>query len=107
MPSIIAYFYGIMTVMPEILWYMLPITVKSIEYDGASGLDVRRCPDPLQQILERPRRLDAHQQDVGLFAGHRVTRLDLLDVFQAARRIIGLGRIQRSDGHESRQQMPD
>src|SRR6202008_871565 len=107
MPSMLAYFYGIMTSRPEILWYILPITVKSIEDDGASSLDVRRCPDPWQQTPEHPRRLDAHQQDVALLAGHRVTRLDLIDVFQAGGRIIGVRGIQRGDGHERRQQGPD
>src|SRR3974377_133718 len=100
MPAILAYFYGIMTSISEILWYVLPIAVKSIEDDGTSGLDVRRRPDPLQQLLERLCRLHAHQQDVAFSPGPRVTRFDLLDVLQASGRIIGLGRIQRSYGHE-------
>src|SRR6516225_3847679 len=95
-----------MTSLSELLWYVLPIAVKSIEDDGASRLNIRCCPDPLQQILERSGGLDAHQQDVAFFAGHRMTRLDLRDVFQAGGRIIGLRRIQRGDGNERRQQMP-
>src|ERR1700692_73222 len=96
-----------MTYRQETLWYVLPVTVKSIENDGAASLDVGRCPDLLQQILERASRLDTHQQDVAFLAGHRVARLDLRDVYQAGGRIIGLRRIKRSNGHERRQQMPD
>ena len=63
---------------------MLPVTVKRIQYDGTSRLDVRSSTDPLQQFLERPGGLDAHQQDVTFVAGHRMARLDLLDVLGVA-----------------------
>src|SRR6185312_11625045 len=107
MTPIIRVIYGIMTSLQDNLRYMLATFVKGIQDDGASRLDVRGRPDPLQQILERPGGRDAHQQDVAFFAGHRVTRFDLLDVFQAGGRIIGLRGIQRSDGHERRQWVPD
>ena len=46
---------------------------------------------------------DPDQEDVTLLAGHRVTRLDGLDVFESGGSIIGLRRIERGDGDERRQ----
>ena len=65
---------------------------------------VRICCSSVFQV---PRRLDAHEQDVALLAGHRVARLDFGDVFQASRRIIRLRRIQRGDRDERRQHVPE
>lgn len=85
---------------------MLPIAVKVFQNDRASRPHVRRCPDPLQQVLERPCGRDAHQQDVALRRPPS-NRTRPPRYVLGARGIIWLRRIKRSDSHERRQQMPN
>lgn len=79
---------------------------KSVQNDRASRPHVRRCPDPLQQVLERPCGRDAHQQDVALRRPPS-NRTRPPRYVLGARGIIWLRRIKRSDSHERRQQMPN